>query len=65
MNLKLVEHKGEEAAGAMAESLVAALKQAKDQGKPFVIEWRQSDAQARRWQDEGGAGCSCGGGSFD
>jgi hypothetical protein len=59
MNLKLTVPK----AGEAAENLVAALKDAKDQGMPFVIEWRQSDAQARRWQDESRAGCSCG--SFD
>jgi hypothetical protein len=44
MNLKLIEPKTEDA----AENLVAALKNGKDQGKPFVMEWRQFDAQAQR-----------------
>jgi hypothetical protein len=61
MNLELIEPK----TGEAAENLIAALKNAKDQGKPFVIEWRQFDAQAQRRLDECDAGCSCGGGSFD
>jgi hypothetical protein len=61
MNLKLTDPKADK----VAENLVAALKSAKDQGKPFVIEWRQSDAQAQHWQDESGAGCTCGGSTID
>jgi hypothetical protein len=47
------------------EDALAELKNAKDQGKPFVIEWQHSHAQARHWEDESGAGCNCGSGPVD
>ncbi len=62
MNVKLIDLKGREASET-AENLIAALKKARDQGEPFVIKWRQSDAQAQRWQSESHAGCGCGTGS--
>jgi hypothetical protein len=58
MNLKLTDSKP----GEVAENPLAAVKKAKE---PFVIEWRQFATQVQRRQDEGGAGCSCGGGNFD
>ena len=60
MNLKLIEPK----TGEAVENIAAALKSAMDHGMPFLMEWRQSDAQAQRQLDESSAGCSCGGG-FD
>jgi hypothetical protein len=62
MNVKLVDPKEGEATAARAENLIAALKNAGDQGKPFLIEWRLSGAQAQRSQGESDASCSCGGG---
>jgi hypothetical protein len=49
---------GETIKADSTEHLAAALREAKAQGKPFVIPWRQSDEADRRWQDE--AGCQCG-----
>jgi hypothetical protein len=46
----------------MAVDLIAALKNARDQGQPFLMPWRQPDSQ--HWKCESDAGCGCGGGSF-
>jgi hypothetical protein len=47
------------------EDAAAELKNAKNQGKPFVIEWQHSHAQAQHLEDESGAGCNCGSGPVD
>jgi len=67
MNVKMIEPKGGDVTGATAEepnaALKAALKNAMDQGKPFVIEWRKTDTPAQSWQ--GDDGCGCGTSSFN
>jgi hypothetical protein len=64
MNVRLTDFEACEATREVAENAIAALKNAQDQGKPFVIEWRQ-DTRPPRWQGEsdaecGGGGCGCG-----
>jgi len=59
MNVSLTDPKAFESTRELAENAMAALKNAQEQGKPFVIEWRQ-DTKPPRWQGDGDAGCNCG-----
>jgi hypothetical protein len=40
-----------------AENVMAALRTAKEQGRPYVIKWRQSDAKASHLPEDAGCGC--------
>jgi hypothetical protein len=44
----------------VAEDLIVALKNTTIRGKPFLVEWRQPDANDSCWQGDSGAGCGCG-----
>jgi len=41
-----------------ARALVAELKEAREQGLPFIVEWRQSMTTEHQYL--GDAGCGCG-----
>jgi hypothetical protein len=43
-----------------AENAISVLNDAQKQGKPFIIEWRQSEEKFGQWEEESGAGCGCG-----
>ena len=49
-------NEGRPANGATA--LVAELKEAREQGLPFIVEWRQSEKTEHSYV--GDAGCGCG-----
>jgi hypothetical protein len=59
MNIRLTDPKACEATREVAVNAIATLKNANKQGKPFVIEWRPSDAKDARWHDGSGANCGC------
>jgi hypothetical protein len=58
MNVSLIDAEASQPNCETAEYAIAALKTAKEQGKPYLIEWRQSDAKA--FDLQGDAGCGCG-----
>jgi hypothetical protein len=64
MNAKLTNPEAQ-SPDRMLEKAIAAVRHASDKGKPFIIEWRLTDAHAQYWQGNGEAGCACGGGSLD
>jgi hypothetical protein len=59
MNVGLTDPKACEATREWADNADTARKNAQEQGKPFVIEWRQ-DTKTPRWQGDSDAGCGCG-----
>jgi hypothetical protein len=65
MNVRLTDPKAREATREVAANAIATLKNANEQGKPFLIEWRPADGKAARWQEESGAECGCGCGLID
>jgi hypothetical protein len=65
MNIRLTDPKACEATREVAANAIATLKNANEQGKPFLIEWRPSHAIAVRWHDESGADCGCGCGPIE
>jgi len=58
MKVSLIDAEASQANCGTAENAIASLKTAKGQGKPYLIEWRQSEAKASHLQ--GDAGCGCG-----
>ena len=40
-----------------ATALVAELKEAREQGLPFIVEWRQSMKTERPYPSDAGCGC--------
>jgi len=60
MNIRLTDPTACEATREVAVNAIATLKNANEQGKPLLTEWRPSDAKAGRWHDESGADCGCG-----
>ena len=57
MKVGLIDGDASQPSHGTGENVVAALTTGKEKGRPYVIEWRQSDAKASHLQEDAGCGC--------
>jgi hypothetical protein len=58
--MNLTDSKTRETNQIAANEAIVALRNGVVQGNPLVVEWRLSDENASRSQDDGDVGCGCG-----